>query len=228
MKDKKNNSGGQLMTPQYNPYDYSGGNTGNNANYTAPTYQTDFIPCENAGVPVVPTAPQKAMSTGRKVAKFVGRSAKLTIRYIFARLLVCIIMGIALSVIFRFLNYPHPVLFGILECVGNFIPIIGEWIATLGICIPVFLMSEAKINALWVLLILFGLEIMDNVVLTPIIVGKSMQFKPIVVMLLTIIIAIVCGNVLGVLFAIPIAATVKLAYDIFWLKKSFDDPSVPK
>lgn len=222
---KNNEPGGQLMTPQYNYYEKPrGGESGDTPQYDGSVYPIIY---DNGGM-MEPVPSQPAMSTGRKVAKFIGRSAKLTVRYIFARLLVCIIMGIALGVIFKLLKYPYPVLFGVLECVGNFIPIVGEWIATLGICIPILLVSEAKINALWALLILFGLEIMDNVVLTPLIVGKSMQFKPIVVMLLTIVIGLVCGNVLGVLFAIPICAIVKLAFDIFWLRKSFDDPDVPR
>lgn len=236
---KNNDNGSQYTTPQYTPYDYSRGSSAGNGTdgYTTAQYSVgdnnalydggNYAPTYNGGMMVDPVTQSRPLSTGRKVAKFVGRSAKLTVRYIFARLLVCLIMGLALGVIFKVLDYPRPILCGMLECIGNFIPIIGEWLSLLGICIPILISVNAK-TALFALLIIFGLEIIDNLVLTPLIVGKSMQFKPIIVMLLTIFIGLVCGNILGVLFAIPIAAIIKLAFDIFWLRKSFDDPDVPK
>ena len=77
--------------------------------------------------------------------------------------------------------------------------------------------------ALYAAIVMVVLEGIDDFLLTPLIVGRSMSFKPIIVLLMTIGISLAGGTFFGVLFAIPAIAIVKLFLDIFWFKKGLEN-----
>lgn len=176
---------------------------------------------------MIQAAPQQEMSGGRKALTFLGRSITITLKYFAAKLLISIIMGAAAWLIFMILGIPHPGFKGIILCIGNCIPIIGEWAAAAIIILPQLIPALGESGSfmpiIYTAIVLVVLEGLDDFVLTPIIVGKSLSFKPIIVLLVTIAISLVGGPFLGVLFAIPLIAIAKLFLDIFWFKKNLDN-----
>lgn len=215
---------GQGYQGQGYSVDFGSGSQGQNGSYA----QQEFNIAPGAdpySQQMVTVTPQEQMSGGRKVLTFIGRSITITLKYFAAKLLISIIMGAAAWLIFMVLGIPHPGILGIVLCIGNCIPIIGEWIAAAIIILPLLISaldSGSYMTVLYAAITLVVLEGLDDFVLTPLIVGKSLSFKPIIVLLVTIAISLLGGPVLGVLFAIPLIAIAKLFLDIFWFKDNLD------
>ncbi len=193
--------------------------------------------------------PSYRMPTGQKIWRYVKRSIAITFKYLFAQLLVSIVMGFAAAFILGLFKVPMNWLLGAILGIGNMIPIVGQWISLLLVLLLELLggLGQELVNAannyqdaaatsspdtLTMMAITFlvfvVLQVLEEFVLTPIIVGRSMRFKPILVLLITIVAGAVFGNVWGLILAVPVAAVIKLGFDIFYLKKDIDDPSVLK
>ena len=167
-----------------------------------------------------PMQPRPKVSFGRKLWQYVKASLKLTFKYFFAKLLVCALMGVVAGIIFRIIGIPAAALWGVLIGVGNFIPIIGQWVSGAVVVIPLLFIEPMQ--ALYALLIIIALQICDEFLLSPLIVGRSLSFSPLLIIGVTLLAGILVGG-WGVVFAVPIAGCIKLAYELFYLKKSIDE-----
>lgn len=191
-------------------------------------YTTEQIDLNNLGsnntVQVGMNKPRKKGFTGNKFLHYVGRSVKLTLKYFGAKLLISIILGVLAGIIFSVIKIDGegiagPGWCGLLAGVGNCIPIFGQWISCGVIVIMTLIFGNWKL-ALLAFVVLMGLQVLDEFLLTPLIVGKSLSFKPIFIMAIMIVASMVCGP-WGIIFAVPLAAIVKLGFELFYLRKDF-------
>lgn len=154
----------------------------------------------------------------QQVKTFVKKSVSVTLRYFLGKLLSSLIIAVGSSIVFMLLGVPLAFVWGLLAGIGNAIPVFGQWIG-MALCIGgVWFASQDWKCALYALITLIVLQILEEFVFEPLIVGKSTSLKPLLVIIIMLIAGAFCGF-WGVLFAVPAAAVVKLAYEIFWLKK---------
>ena len=108
-------------------------------------------------------------------------------------------------------------LIGIIAGLANLIPYIGPFIGAIPAIIVVFLGS--RFGPGWSLLAVITLtlviQIIDNAVITPLIIGKSVELGPV-----TTIVVVLLGEqllgLMGLLMAVPIAAMCKLIIEEVW------------
>jgi len=162
--------------------------------------------------------PEKKQSTGADVKKFVKKSFSVTLKYFAAKFLVSVIITVGCYIVLSILDVRWAFLWAVLAGVGNFIPVFGQWIGMIGAIGGAWLMSGDWKIALYTLLTIIVLQVLDEFLFTPLLVGKATSIKP----LLIIVVMLLASSFLGfwgIMFAVPIAAIIKLAYEIFYVSK---------
>ena len=116
-------------------------------------------------------------------------------------------MGLWVIGLLTLLGIPYSFLLGLLAAVLEFIPVFGP--LTAGIIICLVAVVREPFLALWVLLALTCLRILQDYIVVPRVMGQHIQLHPAV-----IIVAVLCGaelaGIAGVFLATPIAAVIKV------------------
>jgi predicted PurR-regulated permease PerM len=147
-----------------------------------------------------------------KLNKFFFGSVEAFGKYLAGKTVASIVVAIATFVFCYFMDIKPAWLLATISGIGNMIPILGPWVVLI-ICALVTVFQE-PINALYIVIFCLGIQALDQFFITPLIVGKSIDLNPLI-----IIIVLVVGSSLlgfwGLIFAVPIAAVIKLGYTIF-------------
>ena len=111
------------------------------------------------------------------------------------------------------ISIPYTFLIGIAAGLFNLIPFIGPVMGMIP-AIIIFLITDQTmpLHIIYVILIIavFGIvQLIDNLVMSPYIMGSSVGLHPMLVIILVLLGASVSG-ILGMLFAVPIAAILKV------------------
>ena len=165
----------------------------------------------------------KQVEKKNKLVDFLTQSFGAFGKYILGKSISCAIMIVVAGTVLKLIGVKGAYLIGVLLGVGNLIPVIGVWAAVIisSIIVLVQTVPEEPFKVLYLIGIALVLQVLDDFVITPIVVGKSVDLKPLI-----IIAAVYIGGWLfgipGMIFAIPAAAVVKIAYDIFLRKKSIE------
>lgn len=137
------------------------------------------------------------------MARIVVRNFALYIRnLIIAGITVGILAAIALKVI----GVPHAAILGVVAGVLNLVPSFG---AILG-ALPAVMMAllESPKQALVTALLFLGIQLLDNLVISPRIQGGSLGLHPLLVLGIVLAVGLTTGP-LAVLLAIPVTATLR-------------------
>lgn len=145
---------------------------------------------------------------GKSAVSFVGDSFRILGKYFKARLLISLIMGVVCYIVLALLGLKLKLLISIVVFLFNLVPYMGP-VASMIVTAIIVAFQPPLINVLWVTIMQFGLQIVDGVVLSPLILGRSLGVHPIVVFIAIFIGGSVFG-ILGVVFATPVAAIAAL------------------
>ena len=124
---------------------------------------------------------------------FIHESDSVMGRYIGGRLIQLLIFTILACIGFGVVGLDYFLLVGVMVGVLNIIPYIGPWIAAIPALILALLESPA--TALWTLVVIIALQLLDNFVLGPRILGDRLRVSP-----LWIFVGIIIG---GAMFGLP-------------------------
>jgi predicted PurR-regulated permease PerM len=142
------------------------------------------------------------------------------VAYIRAQLLACVLIGTLCGVGFAVLGVPYPVLLGVLAGVLEFIPLVGPLLlATFAAIVGAL---HAPILAVWAVGFLAVLRLVEDYVIYPRLIRRSIHLHPVAV-----IVAVLAGaeldGVAGVFLAVPVVAIGSVAFR-HWLEwRSGDD-----
>lgn len=131
--------------------------------------------------------------------------------YIVGQFQIATLTSLVMMVCYVILGVPYALLLALLQML-EVVPLIGTWAAIVPSLIIVFITSGAQ-NALIALIVylIYSQIIRDNFV-APKIMGKALGFHPLGIML-AIIIGAKVGGLIGVIFALPILATISSVID---------------
>ena len=189
----------------------------------AANYGTSGTPQTIPPAPVyIAPATKGAPKYRNRFAQYVRSSIKLTFKYFFAQAIACLIMGVAAWLAFTAFGIPAPVMWATIIALSNYIPVIGQWIGSPVVLLGIFIATGEWRPVLFALIVIVVLQALDDFLIAPLIIGRSLSFKPILIIAITLAAGALIGG-WGVLLAIPIAACIKLAYEIFYLKKDVDN-----
>ncbi len=148
-------------------------------------------------------------------AVIIDRINKQVGNYIVGRIIEAAAVGIIVLLPTAFAGVEGSVLIAFIVAVTNIIPYIGPIIGTIVGVILGFASVTTSFTPIWVILFACGAaQLIDAVILSPVIVGKSMNLHPLVVFT-TFIIAARMFGILGLIVGVPIVAIYVITFQSF-------------
>lgn len=138
-----------------------------------------------------------------------GRAGWVTVvTYARTQLLVATIDAVGIGLGAFLLGVPLAIPIGVLVFLGAFVPFVGA-IVTGAVAIFIALVYNGPWIALWMLVVVLGVQQLESHVLQPLLMGSAVKVHPLAVVLVVAGGAMV-GGIAGALFAVPLAAFVNV------------------
>lgn len=149
--------------------------------------------------------PKKA----RPAADGAGRAGWITVvNYARTQLLVATIDAIGIGAGAALLGVPLAIPVAVLVFLGAFVPIVGA-VVTGAVAVFLALVYNGPWIALWMLVVVLGVQQIEGHVLQPLLMGSAVKVHPLAVVLVVAGGAMIAG-IPGALFAVPLAAFVNV------------------
>lgn len=149
--------------------------------------------------------PKKA----RPAADGAGRAGWVTVvNYARTQLLVATIDAVGIGLGAFFLGVPLAIPVAVLVFLGAFVPIVGA-VVTGAVAVFLALVYNGPWIALWMLVVVLGVQQLEGHVLQPLLMGSAVKVHPLAVVLVVAGGAMIAG-IPGALFAVPLAAFVNV------------------
>jgi predicted PurR-regulated permease PerM len=132
------------------------------------------------------------------------------------QLLVALFVGVASSIGLWAIGLPFWLLVGMVAGIFNLVPLVGPFIGG-GLAVIIALVSGQPLKAVWAALVLLVVQQIDNHLISPNVMGRTVQLHPVVVMLALLVGASFAG-LFGMLVIVPLAAVVKIVFLFIWSK----------
>jgi predicted PurR-regulated permease PerM len=147
-----------------------------------------------------------------KVREVLVESQLMSQQYITGLLIeLCIVFALN-SVGFIILGIKYAIFLALVGALLNIVPYIGMIIANI-ICIIVTIMSSNNnADAIWVAIVLMGVQIIDNNILMPLIVGNKVKLNALAI-IIGVLVAGALAGVAGMFLAIPTLAVLKIIFE---------------
>lgn len=140
-----------------------------------------------------------------KIQKIIDSFKELIIKMLIGQLKVALILFVFYASLFFIVDFQYYLIFSFLFAIATLIPIIGSLFSVLFMLLSIYIL-EIPLNNSIVLVAIFGTGyILENLFLTPKMVGSSLDVHPMIVLIGLILFANIFG-IIGVFFALPIIA----------------------
>jgi predicted PurR-regulated permease PerM len=130
------------------------------------------------------------------------------------QLLVALFVGVASSIGLWLVGLPFWLLVGMVAGVFNLVPLIGPFIGG-GLAVVIALVAGKPLTALWAALVLLVVQQLDNHLISPNVMSRTVQLHPVVVMLALLVGASFAG-LFGMLVIVPLVAVAKIVFLFLW------------
>lgn len=147
----------------------------------------------------------------------VFRRFKMKIRrWMAAQLSLSLLIGVVVGVGLWFLGVRYSFVLGVLAAILELVPVIGPIIV--GLIAFVIAVSDSFLLGIYAILFFFVVQQLENHLLIPIIMGRSMKVHPVVVLMALLAGGKIAGF-LGIILAVPIAVIAQEIFDYVAEKK---------
>lgn len=136
--------------------------------------------------------------------------------YIRGQLLVCLFVSLATLIVFQLLGIKYALLLAIIMGITNIIPYFGPIIGAVPAVAITLTMSGKLI--IFVLIAIFGIQLIESNFLSPYIVGRSINIHPIAI-IFVLLLGSGVGGVIGMILAVPLLTVLKVAITHVWMFK---------
>ncbi len=147
-----------------------------------------------------------------KVSKIVNQTKSVIQQYLIGLLIEFVIVAVMEIAALLLLGIEYAVMLGIIGAFLNLIPYIGGVIAVILPMIVAIIINSSPLDALYVLIAFYVIQLIDNNYIVPKIVASKVKLNA-----LFSIIAVIAGNALwgipGMFLSIPVLAIIKLIFD---------------
>ncbi|MDZ4182795.1 MAG: AI-2E family transporter [Candidatus Cloacimonadaceae bacterium] len=124
-------------------------------------------------------------------------------RFLRAMLFEVIAVGIMVSIALSLLGVSYAVLIGITAGVANIIPYFGPMIGVSVAILTILVEGGDPILILWVIAAMYAVQVIDNNIVYPVLVGKTIDMHPLIV-LLTVLAGGWFGGIIWMLISVPL------------------------
>lgn len=142
------------------------------------------------------------------LGSFLAEYDELVSDYLRGQLILALCVGVIVGVLFWVVDFPYPLLLGLLAGVLNVVPYLGI-VVTAAVAVVISLFGGAVLTSLLKVAVVLGVEQVIEGIIGPKIVGESVGLHPVWVILSLAIFGFFLGFV-GLLIAVPAAGLLKL------------------
>lgn len=147
-----------------------------------------------------------------KVSDILQESQGISQQYITGLLIELCIVFMLNSIGFFILGIKYAIFLALLSAILNIVPYIGMLIANIFSVIITLMSSPEPVDAFWVVVVLCGVQLIDNNILMPLIVGNKVKLNALAIILGVVISGALMGMA-GMFLAIPALAVMKLVFE---------------
>lgn len=133
-------------------------------------------------------------------------------KYLSGMLIVTLIVAVLVLVVFLVLGIKHALFFALFVAILNLIPYVGVFIASTISILYAYITKDSLLIPVLTFALLWGIQLLENNLITPFIVGKQVQLNPLAVILVIILGGMIWG-VSGMVLFIPILGAIKVMMD---------------
>jgi predicted PurR-regulated permease PerM len=133
-------------------------------------------------------------------------------QWVRGQLILMAAVGVASGIAYTVLGVPSPLLLAVIAGVAEIVPIIGPLVGV----VPAVLVAATVSPELAVLVGLVGIaiQVIEGMVLVPIVLRRTMGLSPMLTFL-SVLIGAAVGGIIGALLAVPVAATLEIVLERF-------------
>jgi predicted PurR-regulated permease PerM len=149
----------------------------------------------------------------KKIAVEITRQIELDVSsYLLTITLINALFGTAVGLAMFFLGMPNPVLWGVMAGLLHFIPFLGAIVGISIVTLVALVTLDSTSTILLVPLIYFALNLLEEYVVLPVVIGRRLMLNSVIVLLWLVFWAWLWG-IPGALMAVPLLAIVKIVAD---------------
>lgn len=147
-----------------------------------------------------------------RVTEILDESQYICQQYVTGMLIELVIVFALNSAGFLILGIKYPIFLALISALLNIVPYIGMLIANLFCVLVTLVSSDPGFNVLWVVGILSAVQVLDNNILLPYIVGSKVKINALAIILGVVIGGALCG-IPGMFLCIPGLAIMKVIFE---------------
>lgn len=157
---------------------------------------------------IIPAKHEKnAAELGSRLNQTVGA-------YLRGQLLLMLAIGSVATIVYKLIGLKYFFVFGLIVGVTNIIPYFGTIIAAVPPIVYAFISAPVGPGPLLVLLVNVVIQFIEGNIFQPIIMGHQLEIHPIIIIISILFFGSLFGT-LGVVFASPIAASIRVIWNFF-------------
>lgn len=140
------------------------------------------------------------------------RSERKVGKWLQGQLLLALIVGLAVFITLSLVGIKFALLLGLVAMVLELVPNVGPVLAAIPAVILAFTQSTSL--GLWVIVAYIVIQQLENHILVPIVMGRTVGLNPVVV-ILALLIGLKLSGIVGMILAVPVAAIISEIVDEF-------------
>ncbi|WP_339904805.1 AI-2E family transporter [uncultured Cyclobacterium sp.] len=146
------------------------------------------------------------------ILEWVGEAGKVIHAYLIGMVKVTFLVALLAGMYFYFFGIKYYLLFALFIAILNLIPYIGVAISSILVIFYVFLTSDTIFAPVLTLAVLWGIQLIENNIITPLVVGAKVKVNVLAVILAVLIGGAVWG-ISGMVLFIPMVGVLKITFD---------------
>ncbi|WP_296703974.1 AI-2E family transporter [Algoriphagus sp.] len=155
---------------------------------------------------------KKSSDSNEKIIDWAKDSGKVIQFYLAGILKVTVIVAILAGIFFYFIGVKYFLLFAVFIALMNLIPYVGVFLSSLFVILYVFLTTDLLIYPVLTFLVLWGIQLLENNLITPLVVGSQVKVNALAVVLSILIGGWVWG-ISGMVLFIPLVGVLKITLE---------------
>lgn len=155
---------------------------------------------------------RKSKDSNEAIIKWAKDSGKVIQFYLAGILKVTIIVAILVGTFFYFLGVKYFLLFAVFIALMNLMPYVGVFISSVFVILYVFLTTDSIAYPVLTLFVLWGIQLLENNLITPLVMGAQVRVNTFAVILAILIGGWIWG-ISGMILFIPLVGVLKITLE---------------